>query len=323
MVIKPVPARRMKVSSTIEPALQSYEITNTLPAAMVTDTATVLVQQLPLDILVVHYILIQVERTTEIDCFLDDDTYLLNFVLGNPLLSSEAAGVTDDYREGQYQLLHMQPGNYQVFYPPGLYRFLQLEIRREYVNDLITDKRFFYDEYGEMAGVAVRRYNNLSLNIPVDLWMLAEKIITNKVPGIKGSVKMEAAAKELLVNGITLLLEHREATIPIRKTEMQKLEQIKTYILKNLDRKLTVNDLCKEFNIGRTWLYHGFTQLYGDNVQEYIHKQKMDHAMDLLKKGLTVNEVAFMIGFADPDNFSRAFRQRVGMTPTAFKKQHS
>lgn len=322
MLLKPVTNYRAEVSSAIDPVLQHYTVTGMQPVTTLMKTATIFVQQLPLDILKLHYTLIQVERTTEIEWLVDNDTYLLNFIMGKSLLAREAAGVTDDYREGQYQLLHIQPGGYPVFYPPGLYRFLQLKLRPAYVDEFITDKDFFYDEYGDMAGIAVRRYNNLSLNIPVDLWMMADKILTNKIPGIKGAVKMEAAAKELLINGITQLQEHQEAAMPIRKTEVERLEQIKNFILKNLDRKITVAEICKDFKIGRTWLYNGFKQLYGDNVQEYIHKQKIDHAMDLLKEGLPINAVAFRIGFVDPDNFSRAFKHRIGITPTAFRKQH-
>ena len=39
-------------------------------------------------------------------------------------------------------------------------------------------------------------------------------------------------------------------------------------------------------------------------------------------KELSVAEIAFAVGFADPLNFSRFFRKRTGVSPREFRKQY-
>jgi len=307
----------------IPPSLQQYALTGAAVTSIVSRTATILKQEVSFDILTLRYLVLQINSNTEINTYTEGEQYLLNFVLGNQLLAKDTPGLTDDYREGQLQLLHIPEGSQTIFYPPGTYRFLQLEIDLPYVDQFIADKRFFYDDYNDTAGLFTRRYNNLSLNIPVNLWVHADKILSNKHTGLIGRVALESAAKELLLEATTYILEYQDMDIPIRKNEVSRLQDIRTYILRNLDKKITTMDLCREFQIGRTSLYNGFKQLFGEHVQEFIRNQKIDRSMDLLKQGIPVNDVAFKVGFLNPANFIRAFKQRVGTTPTAFKKQHS
>lgn len=44
--------------------------------------------------------------------------------------------------------------------------------------------------------------------------------------------------------------------------------------------------------------------------------------MDLLHKESTTTEIAHKYGFSDNSSFSRAFKKKFGISPTAFKKQN-
>ena len=58
----------------------------------------------------------------------------------------------------------------------------------------------------------------------------------------------------------------------------------------------------------------------GKSAQEYIQNKIIDVAKDkILVDHLTVNEIAYQLGFKYPQHFSRLFKQRVGYTPNEFR----
>ena len=60
-------------------------------------------------------------------------------------------------------------------------------------------------------------------------------------------------------------------------------------------------------------------QATGGTAIGYIHGFVIDQAKTLLMKGLSVGEVACLLGFAYPHHFSRLFKKVSGMTPTEWK----
>ncbi|MDI5894758.1 helix-turn-helix domain-containing protein [Flavobacterium algoritolerans] len=58
----------------------------------------------------------------------------------------------------------------------------------------------------------------------------------------------------------------------------------------------------------------------GKSAQEYIQNKIIDVAKDkILVDHLTVNEIAYQLGFKYPQHFSRLFKQRVGYTPNEYR----
>uniref|UniRef100_UPI0013D69FBD helix-turn-helix domain-containing protein n=3 Tax=Pseudomonadota TaxID=1224 RepID=UPI0013D69FBD len=56
----------------------------------------------------------------------------------------------------------------------------------------------------------------------------------------------------------------------------------------------------------------------------YISEQRIRASLPLLEKtSMSVNGVAFEVGFRTPGNFSTAFRARTGMTPQAWRRQRA
>ncbi|MBQ7751323.1 MAG: AraC family transcriptional regulator [Bacteroidales bacterium] len=59
-------------------------------------------------------------------------------------------------------------------------------------------------------------------------------------------------------------------------------------------------------------------QATGGTAIGYIHGFVIDQAKTFLMKGLTVGEVADLLGFSYPHHFSRLFKKVTGMTPSEF-----
>ena len=59
-------------------------------------------------------------------------------------------------------------------------------------------------------------------------------------------------------------------------------------------------------------------QATGGTAIGYIHSFVIDQAKTFLMKGLTVGEVADLLGFSYPHHFSRLFKKVTGSTPSEF-----
>ncbi len=60
----------------------------------------------------------------------------------------------------------------------------------------------------------------------------------------------------------------------------------------------------------------------GKTAQEHIHYHLLEKARTLLlSSDKTVNEIAFELGFEYPQNFSKLFKRKTGITPTEFRNE--
>ena len=61
----------------------------------------------------------------------------------------------------------------------------------------------------------------------------------------------------------------------------------------------------------------------GLNYVQLVKDTRINMAAQWLKTNdITVNEIAHNLGYTDPSNFTRAFRQQTGLSPQAFRLQH-
>ncbi|MBT6584015.1 MAG: helix-turn-helix transcriptional regulator, partial [Gammaproteobacteria bacterium] len=60
----------------------------------------------------------------------------------------------------------------------------------------------------------------------------------------------------------------------------------------------------------------------GTNLSRAISDTRRELAEDYIPRAdLTINEVAYMLGFSDCSNFARSFRRWTGKSPTEYRQQ--
>ena len=85
-------------------------------------------------------------------------------------------------------------------------------------------------------------------------------------------------------------------------------------------RPLDLHAVADECGIGYSTLRRRFKQMTGQTITDYLLRVRLDRARDLLAHTrISVAEVADAVGFADPYYFSRVFRLKEGVSPTAFR----
>jgi signal transduction histidine kinase/CheY-like chemotaxis protein/AraC-like DNA-binding protein len=86
------------------------------------------------------------------------------------------------------------------------------------------------------------------------------------------------------------------------------------------DEDFGILQLCRSMQMSRTQLHRKITALTGKSTSIYLRYLRLQQAKILLKKEeLNISEVAFAVGFSDPNYFTRTFTEEFGITPTGFR----
>lgn len=84
------------------------------------------------------------------------------------------------------------------------------------------------------------------------------------------------------------------------------------------DENFNVTVMTKELGMSRTALFSKIKNVYGISPQTYVTNYRLSKAAELLKaKEHNVSEISEMVGFATITGFSRSFKNRFGMSPSA------
>ncbi|MGF9696694.1 MULTISPECIES: helix-turn-helix domain-containing protein [Paenibacillus] len=93
-----------------------------------------------------------------------------------------------------------------------------------------------------------------------------------------------------------------------------------TYIEQNYWKSsLTVAEIVQAVNLERSYLFRRFKEATGESVSAYIAACRIRRACELLKSSrLSIQSVAYSVGYNDPLYFSRVFRKATSHTPSAY-----
>ena len=99
------------------------------------------------------------------------------------------------------------------------------------------------------------------------------------------------------------------------------VEKAKSYINENFQKDLSLDEISREYDISPYYFSKIFKDETGENFIEYLTGVRMEKAKQLLlNKELSMKEICSMVGYADPNYFSRSFKKNVGVTPTEYRE---
>ncbi len=125
--------------------------------------------------------------------------------------------------------------------------------------------------------------------------------------------------------GLSLLIGHAlsvQADIRVPAPGEQALSRAKQFILKELGRSLSLNDLAAAASVSRPQLIKLFQNFLGASPIQYLYKQRLCAAAEkLAHTGLHIKEIAQSCGFANEFHFSRKFKEAYGKNPRSWRRQ--
>jgi len=110
----------------------------------------------------------------------------------------------------------------------------------------------------------------------------------------------------------------REDMQPVRQwSALQAMGEVVNYIHQYPARRHKIDELAQRANYSAGYFGKKFKELYGQSVESYIIKVRMERADYLLKQSsMNVAEVADALGYPDVYFFSRQFKQYMGLPPS-------
>lgn len=105
-----------------------------------------------------------------------------------------------------------------------------------------------------------------------------------------------------------------------KKSQFLYIEKCKDYIAKNLRKNVKVSDIAPKIGISRTYLTHKFSEVEGMTIQQYIIKERCEHAANLLKySDYPVALISEYFCFSSQSHFGSCFKRIYGMTPKEYR----
>ena len=102
--------------------------------------------------------------------------------------------------------------------------------------------------------------------------------------------------------------------------ETRAFEDLKLYIAERLHEPLTVDELAKRYGCSPFHFARLFRRVVGQPPHDFIIDRRIAKAKEMLEwTDLPIGEITRRIGFGTQAHFSATFRERVGMTPTAYR----
>ena len=137
----------------------------------------------------------------------------------------------------------------------------------------------------------------------------------------------DALIGDLLVNAICLRLAKCYATSTPHVAPQRgglppaRLKTVLEFIHANLDKNVTLSSLADAANMNVFYFAGLFRKSMGMSPHQYVLYRRVERAKQLLSdRKLSVLDVSLQVGFDHPNNFARAFRRLVGVSPTQFRR---
>lgn len=105
------------------------------------------------------------------------------------------------------------------------------------------------------------------------------------------------------------------------KQQIMAVQRMQDYIQGNMEREISLSDLARAALFSPWYSYRLFRDQLGLTPTEYIRKYRLSLAARRLREGgERVIDVAFDLGFANVDTFTRAFYREFGLNPSDYMK---
>lgn len=113
-------------------------------------------------------------------------------------------------------------------------------------------------------------------------------------------------------------LVSRHGSLQLRRSPRlgrRDLDEIRDYMMANLDQPIRLADLARLCDLTETGLSRAFKSTTGLPPYAWLCRFRLEKAMEWLREGRCVTQVAQSVGFYDQAHFSRVFKQQFGLSP--------
>jgi YesN/AraC family two-component response regulator len=142
--------------------------------------------------------------------------------------------------------------------------------------------------------------------------------------GVKHYIVKSTKYADLLASFVAIKdeLDRLAPAIPSASSDDTWLAEAKSYIQAHLDTA-SLEDVATHLNRSASHVSRRFKEDAGEGFFEHLLRARMEYAARLLSDArIHTYEVAARVGYSNPKNFARAFRQHYQMSPREYRDHH-
>ena len=316
IVIENPESEQVVVQESVDKSFRLQQINHAAATTTKGNFGQILSQHIAFDEFVVWHYVLNIQTPVKVYVQAYEKELPLIFALKGsipPLINSEKCYIS----EGQCIIAAFHPCE-GTFIEPGEYEFLHVDIKSEYLAGLTDIFPQLKEAYQKISNNAPSDYRTV---IPVKALLRIHSLLKNEAGEMTGKLIMESTVKQILLYTIEELIRSQGNGVLLPLKEKQKLEAVRSYITNNLEGKLTIERLGKQFGIAKTSLKVNFRRLFQKTIHSYIIDRKIEMAKLLLEEGETITEIAEKVGYPETTNFVRVFKNQTGITPATYREK--
>lgn len=101
----------------------------------------------------------------------------------------------------------------------------------------------------------------------------------------------------------------------------EEIQSALDYIRNNYHRDITLEEISKKVGLSKYYFSHLFSNEIGENFSSYLSQYRLNRASQLLldNRKENISEIAYKVGFNDPNYFARAFKEKFDLSPSKYR----
>ncbi|MDE7221017.1 MAG: helix-turn-helix transcriptional regulator, partial [Oscillospiraceae bacterium] len=106
------------------------------------------------------------------------------------------------------------------------------------------------------------------------------------------------------------------------KEQVELVREIHSQLLRHMERRITIEELSRQYLINPTTLKAVFKAVYGTSLAAHIKEHRMEQAAKLLlETNMSVSDVAQAVGYDSQSKFAAAFKDALHVLPREYRKR--
>lgn len=104
-----------------------------------------------------------------------------------------------------------------------------------------------------------------------------------------------------------------------KEVEDSVTKQMLEFISDNYQNKIVMRDVVEMMNYSETFLNKKFKDSMGTTFIEYLNRYRIQKALEMLREGIPVQEVAWRCGIGEYKYFGAVFKKYIGCSPKEYR----
>lgn len=260
-----------------------------------------------------------------VQCRFDTD------IIGISFYGSGNVEIEVNYEDGQQRLKNQKGmalsfcGNNSVSFSHNIFQVEPLKsvsifLTLENVKKLpVHEKELFRKHLGELLKTKENFKTGPQVLMTPEMQTAISKIFQTSFQNSTRLLFLKSQVLELLSHYFAQINAGNNSEV--RQVEIEKMHHAREIILQNLSKPPSLNELSKLVGVNNNKLKKNFKQIFGIPVFKYLQTQRLQKAYQLLEgKEMTVQEVAYFVGYESLGSFSNAFYKQYGLRPSVISK---